>query len=499
MRIPVTLALGILVTVVSAQNWALINPAYKYNYSNDGTDTISNQVFVTHIDTLGVDSFRYELNKIGSRCTPCTDVPSWCDSSSGVHTGMAQFLGGQILGSGTEVRMIGPDTLLIKPLGTVGANWSSPSGGIATIVSSADTIIWGQADSVKTVQYADGRSLRISKEHGVVLSSDPFGAHLLIGVQGGMNGGVHFPETIDFFDYQPGDILQYTGAHGGTDGLCTTDIHFKRKYTVISRTELPGRTDYDMRFVHHQVTISQPVWGPPNGWCTSSIVSGVDTVHLGVEHGAWTMDNFFANGWLTDHWPGAFASTPENTYQGEFGSSQHGFIWRSFIDAQGRTCLKPEQHALDPGAWPAEWRCEQDSAFWQRSTDEMKNLFTAGVGLTSAAYFIFEHSGGIDLIGYDINGEQWGTILADDVVLGVSGQRTEADRFRIRQNPTTELLVVEHAEAGAFYQVLDIHGAVRSTGRFSSSTEEIRITDLSNGAYILRSEGRPALRFIVAR
>ena len=43
-----------------AQNWALINPAYKYNYSNDGTDTISNQVFVTHLDTLGVDSFRYE-------------------------------------------------------------------------------------------------------------------------------------------------------------------------------------------------------------------------------------------------------------------------------------------------------------------------------------------------------------------------------------------------------------------------------------------------------
>ena len=45
-------------SAASAQNWALLNPAYKYNYSNDGTDTISNQIFVTHIDTLGVDSFR---------------------------------------------------------------------------------------------------------------------------------------------------------------------------------------------------------------------------------------------------------------------------------------------------------------------------------------------------------------------------------------------------------------------------------------------------------
>ena len=42
----------------------LDQPDYKYNYSNDGTDTISNQVFVTHVDTLGVDSFRYELNRI---------------------------------------------------------------------------------------------------------------------------------------------------------------------------------------------------------------------------------------------------------------------------------------------------------------------------------------------------------------------------------------------------------------------------------------------------
>jgi hypothetical protein len=60
-------------------------------------------------------------------------------------------------------------------------------------------------------------------------------------------------------------------------------------------------------------------------------------------------------------------------------------------------------------------------------------------------------------------------------------------------------LVVEHAEAGAYYQVLDILGTVRSTGRFSSGTETIRIGDLSDGAYILRSEGQPALRFIVAR
>ncbi len=36
----------------TAQDWALLNPAYRYNYSLGGTDTITNQVFVTQIDTL---------------------------------------------------------------------------------------------------------------------------------------------------------------------------------------------------------------------------------------------------------------------------------------------------------------------------------------------------------------------------------------------------------------------------------------------------------------
>lgn len=40
-------------SIAQAQNWALLNPAYRYNYSNDGTDTISNQIRVMDVDTLG--------------------------------------------------------------------------------------------------------------------------------------------------------------------------------------------------------------------------------------------------------------------------------------------------------------------------------------------------------------------------------------------------------------------------------------------------------------
>jgi len=61
-----------------AQDRALINPAYKYNYSLGGTDTITNQIFVTQVDTLGPDSFRYALNLIGIRCDTCSTSLGIC-------------------------------------------------------------------------------------------------------------------------------------------------------------------------------------------------------------------------------------------------------------------------------------------------------------------------------------------------------------------------------------------------------------------------------------
>jgi len=79
-------------SMAHAQNWALLNPAYRYNYSNDGTDTISNQIRVMHIDTLGVDSFRYELNLIGVPCDTCTtSLGGFCDGCY-VWVDQPQFL-----------------------------------------------------------------------------------------------------------------------------------------------------------------------------------------------------------------------------------------------------------------------------------------------------------------------------------------------------------------------------------------------------------------------
>ncbi|MEO5585529.1 MAG: hypothetical protein ABIQ75_08750, partial [Flavobacteriales bacterium] len=106
-----------------AQNWALINPDYKYNYSNEGTDTISNQIFVTHVDTLGVDSFRYAMNRVGIACMDCTQgLTSTCyfGSNNAVRAEQRQFMGWSLARTGDQWSMEGADTLLIHPFNGLG-------------------------------------------------------------------------------------------------------------------------------------------------------------------------------------------------------------------------------------------------------------------------------------------------------------------------------------------------------------------------------------------
>lgn len=215
MRIPVALAFGILVTTVSAQNWALINPAYKYNYSNDGTDTISNQVFVTHIDTLGVDSFRYELNRVGVICETCassvTSDCNWSVPGLAIRSETPQFMGWSLMHRGQEWLMEGADTLVIFPAAGLGANWIGPGGVVASVVSISETTVFGSMDSLKLIGFSTGDTLSLTLDRGLFAfqpASLAGGSYELIGRDGPISEGEHFPTILDLFDYQVGDVLQ---------------------------------------------------------------------------------------------------------------------------------------------------------------------------------------------------------------------------------------------------------------------------------------------------
>lgn len=243
MRLPITLSCAVLAVAAQAQNWALLNPAYKYNYSNDGTDTISNQIFVTHIDTLGPDSFRYELNRIGVVCDTClASMGGPCDGCF-VWADQPQFLQRSVIVSPTGWLFIDPDTFLIRPRVPSGQSWPyHPDGSLSAIASEPiATTFLGVADSIRSIELSNGWTIQLSKLFGLVsFQGSQAAAYSAIGVHGPDLGQL-IPEPLDYFDFGPGDILRYDmGQIIASQIPPAVDWQKHWRMTIETRTEVPG-------------------------------------------------------------------------------------------------------------------------------------------------------------------------------------------------------------------------------------------------------------------
>ncbi|MFZ1617816.1 MAG: hypothetical protein WAT41_10745, partial [Flavobacteriales bacterium] len=172
--------------LLSAQNWVLLNPDYKYNYSDDGTDTISNQIFVTHIDTLGVDSFRYEMNRIAVVCDTCpASLGGPCDGCF-VRVDQPQFLGYDCTRSGSNWHFNGPDTLLINNSGSIGSTWvfDASTGITASVDAEWSATLFNVTDTLRRILLSNGDTLLLSRSYGILRFENGGEHYDLLGVEG---------------------------------------------------------------------------------------------------------------------------------------------------------------------------------------------------------------------------------------------------------------------------------------------------------------------------
>lgn len=488
----------LLCAAASAQNWALLNPAYKYNYSNDGSDTISNQIFVTHIDTLGPDSFRYELNRIGVvEDNSVSNYFSQCEDMINqflVRSGQMQFLGGSVIQGPHSWTLAGADTLALPINAPVSYSWMNPDGSSASVLIADTATILGVVDSIKWVGYSGGDTLLLSKDHGIIRSGpmawvEP--APTLVGLGGAVETGAQFPSYKSLFNYLVGDILQYSEASdyvGGDD--C---VHFSEctvKYRILSRADLSGRTEYTMRAIHACDYWSSNVWDWTS--CGSYSQHWTDTIFIGVDHDKWSIDNPFCGLWRMETFPGALTSM-------EWMSG----ITRALVTAE----LDTAQHYLLRSATllgpntPYSLLCPnlQDTSAWL--TTEISNFSTSfldKVGLTFEQVYNFESGGSRSLIGYLIQGAEYGTVTPDGILLGVDAAERPAGA-RIYPNPANDHLALSNAATGSVVRILDTHGRLQLNHRTTSPVEVLDVRALVPGMYLLIMDGFQPQRFVIAR
>lgn len=228
--------------LASAQDWALINPAYKYNYSDDGTDTISEQIKVVRQEIGGSDTTYLVFNRTAELCYAC-----WPDCA--LRIGIPQFFGGSCSVTGDTWTFADPIERVIRSTAQLGEVWSfEPENGTNASLSSIDEVVLlGTLDSIRTMVSDVGDTVIWSKHMGIVRwSMHDSEAQILIGVHG-PDVGVRIPTFQEFFPYQPGDLVETQLTTWTTSNSSIWRTY--KKYEILEHTvDLSGRLAFTANY-----------------------------------------------------------------------------------------------------------------------------------------------------------------------------------------------------------------------------------------------------------
>lgn len=493
MRHPIQFVLFLWTLDAVAQDWALLNPAYKYNYSNDGTDTISNQIFVTHVDTLGPDSFLYQLNRIGVVCDTCpASLGGPCDGCY-VWVDQPQFLGLNCTRSGNDWFLNDLDTFLIKSAAGVGTTWIfEPNSGVtATVVSNLPGTVFGQPDTIRRIALTTGDTLVLTRSFGLLNFPRTGIRYDLLGVQGA-DVGVLFPDPLDYFDFQAGDELTYMFIRSyqvtppGDPWFHLSHPDYW-KVVITGRSDSPGSVTYSTSWARSYTSIpnayvlNEPIWQMPYAewlFTTSSIIS--DHPILGSYPGA-VLDTSIS--WHSD------ATFSETRYLASFETTSTGrkaMLSRVFANVGGFAAGGFDlMNEIGDGLYPY-------------NLYPINVRYEVGLGITRAQYFrVVGDEVRLDLVGAIISGDT--VIHAPAIVWTVGLEEVAHSMFTLTPNPSNDSFSLTSAEVGATVRLHDIRGRLLRSVRITSERQLIDVADLHIGVYLVRVDDSVPQRLIVAR
>lgn len=451
--------------ILSAQDWALINPAYRYNYSNDGTDTISNQIRVMQVDTLGPDSFRYVLNRITERCLNCV---AGCE----VSLNIPQFLQSRIIRTNTEWIFVYPDSIIIPASPTQDNPWTfSEPGNEATVTAVGVQDVFGILDSVRTITTDQSDLVVWSKSFGIILwQIHDHPSYSLVGVHG-PNAGHLIPSPADFFVFQPGDIVQFE----------TNSISDWNSNVWYRQFHIAERSDEEGTIVFTGTMFSRGVYN-----------SGSATSSSAYPH-TWTLN-------LVDGpWGAVLHSTPHSDVAlgTTFGGSQEHMTAIHSIDANGDYTVR----SMDV----------EVSNFYQLSSDAPEVcgethsgghrngvILNTQLGLRYYGRGHYASGSSTWTTGAIIGGQTIGTVQSYPEIL-MSVLNHKQDRFNVLPNPATDSFVLMGTLGGEQLTIHDMEGRLVRTLRLNTANEAIDVQDLKVGMYVLRVEGMRPQRFMIVR
>ncbi|WKZ65145.1 MAG: T9SS type A sorting domain-containing protein [Flavobacteriales bacterium] len=479
----------------AAQDWVLLNPAYRYNYSNDGTDTIRHQIRVMDVDTLGPDSFRYELNRVAVVCDTCPAIGNTC-AGCFVRVNQPQFLGIECVKAGNDWRFFGADTFIIRGSAGPGATWSFDlsNGVTATVDAEWTEALFGVQDTLRSIVLSSQDTIILSRSFGIRRFCRGSNAVELIGVEGPGVGRV-YPNPLAYFDYQPGDELTYwllSIYHISYPG----GLHYNTSLPSYWKVRITGRMDSSEGVFY---TTSWAIDWPGGLGVTFPPISVPDWP---VPYNGWSLvrDELLVKHPLLGAFPGEVIDTSicENAYY-------PGYDVRSIAQYSLAPSGKAEMRYQPIGPSVNSMLCGFNATgsplqgMFPRHPEPVSAWYEEGVGLRTMWFRLSPGEGEhlVELVGAVIGGD---TIVPPPVInWDVAIVERENNGGLVFPNPATDRIFMKQAPISAGLGIRDLEGRLVLTQHIASANETIDVQHLAPGIYFVSVDGVAPQRVVIAR
>ncbi|MBP7449341.1 MAG: T9SS type A sorting domain-containing protein [Flavobacteriales bacterium] len=491
MRTLSTLLLITITLLSSGQDWALINPAYRYNYSDDGTDTISNQIRVMEVDTLGVDSVLYTLNRIAFLCDSCpASLGGLCDGCF-MWVDQPQFLRGSALHTPGLWTLMDPDTLLLLVPPVLGQNWAAdPTGTVtAAVVALEEDSYLGELDSIATIATSGGDTLVLSRSYGLVRMVRSDGTiYAGIGVEGPELGEL-FPDPIEFFQYNSGDVLQYHRYGMLMYGSDWREFNYYIKTIYGERVD--SDTGYTISFTRGYY---QQWFLYPEG------VTGV--TEFGTQF--FPMQPEYPMDVILESYPKELLQILD-----ENGNIQYSFAANRNMNDQGLHQISSIEDSIEDYRsynTISEYPTNMYNNLYPLIEQGIFNEYIEGIGLYKWGFeSYFEPRDILILSGSCVNGDTIGSLIPDAYFFGTLGMNNTVAAIPYHLISTLcdkELLIKSDSDARSEWTIIDLHGRHLKHGTLRHSLSSVDVGSLATGTYVFMAssaQGQWSQRFVVAR
>jgi hypothetical protein len=488
------------------QNWSPINFGDKYifkSYENDylASPYVANSyqniptvhsIWIDSIEVINNDSV-FHLNKVVKIIEdyPITHSP---DDTGFLETKMIKSDDGL---SYIFEDSIGNATFQIHHLASLNDSWVfNVSDNIsATISQIEEQDIFGNLDSVKTIQLSSGETFKLSKNYGLFsFPNFEYNSDLdLVGIEG-KNVGKQLPKFDGFYNFNIGDVFQYLEVRNYALINAPPNSPVKkeviRKKTIIAKTVFSDSITYEYQVLEYESIFKY----------VGNYIE-VDSENINEKT---VSETYYKNNHITNSYPEQFVGPFQNVDTNLINGWHTGYIENDpasvtrdnlevYINAENKITKKIQVEDGFLGICPDgtyNFSCSGPNYFIG-----VDIRFDEGLGLVEYNLSGFETgSTNYSLKGYVKNQDTIGVVFDDDdFMVANENINIENLNFTIFPNPVNELLQI------SFLKNITIHSHLSFYNNFGQivfskninqgqTTIEIDVRKLPSGVYFLKIE-----------